>query len=89
MQLDFRSKKRKNDCTALNYIEQSLILVFFITRCVSISVFASLVCIAIGIASFVVELKICAITAVIKKYKSIIKKEKKSLIKQYCWEKMN
>ena len=34
-------------------------------------------------SSFAVGLKICAVTAGIKKYKSIIKK-KKSMIKQYC-----
>ena len=37
--------------------------------------------IPIGIASSVIGLKICAITAGIKKYKSIIKKMKKALAK--------
>ena len=41
------------------------------------SAFASLVRIPIGIASFTIGLKICVITAGIKKYKSIIKKKKK------------
>ena len=45
--------------------------------CVSISAFASLAGIPIGITSSAVELKICAITAGIKKYKPIIKKTKK------------
>ena len=39
--------------------------------------FASLVGIPIGIPSSVVGLKLCVITAVIKKYKSIIKKKGK------------
>ena len=39
--------------------------------------FAFLVRIPIGIASFTIGLKICVITAGIKKYKSIIKKKKK------------
>ena len=43
----------------------------------SISFFASLLDIPIGITSFVIELKICAIAAGIKKYKSIIKKKEK------------
>ena len=47
----------------------------------STSVFASLVDIPIGIASSAIGLKICAITAGIKKYESIIKKKKKSVIK--------
>ena len=47
------------------------------TGCVSISAFASLVGIPIGITSSSIGLKICAITVGIKKYKSIIKKKKK------------
>ena len=43
----------------------------------SISAFALLFGIPIGITSSAVGLKICAITAEIKKYKSIIKKKKK------------
>ena len=45
--------------------------------CVSISFYASLVGVPIGITSSAIGLKICAITAAIKKYKSIIKKKKK------------
>ena len=48
-----------------------------ITGCVSISAFASLIGIPTGITSFAIGLKICAITAGIKRYKSIIKKKKK------------
>ena len=44
---------------------------------VSISTFAPLIGISIGITSSAVGLKIYAITAGIKKYKSIIKKKKK------------
>ena len=53
-----------------------LILVSTVTGCVSTYVFASLVTIPIGITSSAVEIKICAITAGIKKYKSIFKKRK-------------
>ena len=42
-----------------------------------ISAFASLVGIPLGITSSAIGLKLCAITAGIKKYKSIIKKKKK------------
>ena len=45
--------------------------------CISISAFAYLVSIQIGITSSAIELKICAVTTAIKKYKSIIKKKKK------------
>ena len=60
----------------MNYIEHLLILISIVTGCVSISAFASLVGIPIAITSSAVGLKICVITAGIKKYKSIIKKKK-------------
>ena len=73
------SKKHKNvtNTKALNYIEHLLILASTITACISISAFAFLIRIPIGITSSAIGLKICAITAGIKKYKSIIKKKKK------------
>ena len=71
------SKKHKKPCRVLNYIDHSFIVISTITGCVSISAFASLVGIPIGIASSTIGLKICVITAGIKKYKSIIKKKKK------------
>ena len=74
---ELMSKKHKKVCTTLNYIEHFLILASTITGCISISAFASLLGIPIGITSSAIGLKICAITAGIKKYKSIIKKKKK------------
>ena len=59
----------------MNYIEYLFILASAVTECVSIS--ASLVGIPVGIMNSAVELKICARTAGIKKYKSIIEKKKK------------
>ena len=52
-----------------------------INGCVSISSFASLVDIPIAIKSSAIGLKICAITVGVEKYRSIIKKKKKSLTK--------
>ena len=54
------------------------IVVSTATGCVLTSGFASLVCIPVGITSSAAEVNICAITARIKKYKSIIKKKKKT-----------
>ena len=71
------SKKHKKVCTTLDYVEHFLIVGSAITRCVSISAFASLVGIPIGITRSAVGLKICVITVAIKKHKSIIKKQKK------------
>ena len=64
-------------CKYLNYVEHLLILVSAVTGCASISAFASLVCVPVGIKSSAVGLKICAITAKIKNYKSIMKKKEK------------
>ena len=50
---------------------------FLITGCISISTFASLISISIGIRSSAIGLKICAIAAGIKKCKWMIKKRKK------------
>ena len=60
----------------LNFVEHLLILVSTVTGSVSVSVFASLDCAPDGITSFTVGIIICAVTAEIKKYQSIIKKKK-------------
>ena len=58
------------------------ILVSAVTGCVSISDFASLVDISVGVTSSAVELKFFVITEGVKKYKSIIKKKKKKYDKR-------
>ena len=78
-QNELMSIKHKKICTTLNYIEYFLIVAFTITGCISISSFASLVDIPIGITSSAIELKVSAITAEIKSCKSIIKKKKKKV----------
>ena len=70
-------KKHKNVCRVPNYIDHLLIVISPLTGCVSISAFASLVEIPIGITSSAIGLKICVITVAIKKYKSIIKRKRK------------
>ena len=71
------SRKHKKVCTTLNYIEQFLILTSTITRCISTSAFTSSIVIPIGIMNSATGLKVCAATAGIKKYKSIIEKKKR------------
>ena len=61
------SRKHKKVYRAFNYIQHLLILVSTVTRCISISAFTSLVGIPIGIMSSATGLKICVITAGIKK----------------------
>ena len=73
---DLMSEKYKT-CKYLNYVEHLLILASTVTGCVSISEFASLVCVPVGITSSAVGINICEITAGIKKYQSVIKKNKK------------
>ena len=57
---DLISKKNTRACMYLNDVELLLILVSTVTGCVSISAFASSVCVPVAIKS-------CAITAGIKK----------------------
>ena len=66
------SKKHKKVRMTLNYMEHFLILASTNTVCVFITFFSSLVGIPIGITSSTIGVKICAITARIKMYKSII-----------------
>ena len=61
----------------MNYIDHSLIVITIITGCVFISAFASSIGISIGITSSAIGLKLCVITAGIKKFKFINKKKKK------------
>ena len=61
----------------LSYIEHFGILAPVVTGCISVSAFTYLVGIPLGITSSAIGLKTCAITAGLKKYKSIIKKKKK------------
>ena len=70
------SRKYKKVCTALHYTEHFITFTSTITGFSSISDFVSLLGIPIGIPSSAIRLKICAIVAEIKKYKSIIKKKK-------------
>ena len=70
-------KKHETVWKTLNHTEHFLILGSTISGCVSISAFAHLVGIPIWITSFAIGLKICVMTAGIKKYKWIIKEKKK------------
>ena len=74
---DLVNEKYKNTFKYLNYVEFFLILASTITGCVLISRFTWLVGVLVGITSSAVRLKVCAITAGIKKYKSIKKKKRK------------
>ena len=80
------SKKYEKDCRVWSHIEYLLMLIFAVTGYVSISAFASLVGILVGIMSSAIELKICVIISGIK-YKFIIKKKKKRYDKKVLWTK--
>ena len=71
------NRKHKMVWTTLNHIENFPILASTITRCTSTSAFASLIGAPIRLTCSAIGLKICSIAAGIKKYKSIIKKNKK------------
>ena len=57
------NRKHKQFGTTVIYIEHFLIFTSTVTGCISISVFTSLTAISIGISSFAIVSKICAITA--------------------------
>ena len=72
------SNKSKEIYLTLNYIEHFLTSLFAVIGCISISVFASLVDIPMGILSYTIGLNVFATIAEIKKYKLILKKGKKA-----------
>ena len=74
---DLMTEKYKNSHKILYHVEHLLILASTVTGCISISAFSSIVCVSFGIFSSALGIKVYAITAEIKKYKSIVKKKKK------------
>ena len=82
-------KKHKKVCKALNYIEHLLILASTVNEYVSITTITSLVYNPVGIASLAGETNICAVTAVIKKCISMIKKMKHDKILLLANDKLN
>ena len=88
-QNELMSRKHKKFCTTLNYTEHFLILTSVIAGCISISAFASFLGIPVGIKSSAIGLEIRAVTAGIKKYKSIIKKKKHDKIVLLAKSKLN
>ena len=69
--------KHEKVCTTLNYIEHFLIIGSTINGFISISAFAYLLGIPLGITGYAIGLKNCAAAEGIEKYKSIITKKKK------------
>ena len=70
------SENYKQFCRVLNCINNLLIVISAITGCVSLSAFTSLLGMQIGITSSAIGSKNCVITAGIKRYNSINKKNK-------------
>ena len=68
---DLMIEKYKKACKNFNHFENLLILSLGITACVSISVFASLICVTVGIT----RNKNLYSQKGIRKYKSVIKKK--------------
>ena len=75
---DLMSEKHKKVCRYLNYFEHSLISA--LSGCISIFASASIVGVSVGIASSAVGLKICGITAGMKKFRTIIKKKHDEIV---------
>ena len=83
------SKKHEKVCKVLNYIKNLLISVSTESGCVSISDFASLIGVPVGIVGSTIGLQIFVLTAAIKKYKTIIKKRKHDKIVLLANSKLN
>ena len=66
------NEKYNNTIKYLTYVKQLLILASTLTGCVSISAFASVVAISVGLTSSAAGINICAITVGIKNCKFII-----------------
>ena len=77
---DLTSEKYEKIRKYLTYVEHLFTSVPKFTGCFSVSAFASLVCVPVGITSSALEINICAITAGTTKYTSIVKKRKRSMI---------
>ena len=75
------SEKYKKTCKYLNYLAHLIVLVLTVTGSILICAFASLVFVPVRIISSALGIKICVISTGIKKYKSITKKSKRSMIK--------
>ena len=69
-------EKHQKECRNLNYSQFFLIFISAASGCASISAFAVLVGDSVGITSSATGIKICAVTAAIKRFKSIIKKKR-------------
>ena len=57
---DLMREKYKKTCKYLNYVEHLLVLISTVNNCVSISAFALLVCVPVGITNSAVGIKIFA-----------------------------
>ena len=68
-------------CTVLNYVKHFIVFVSAVGSCISIVAFVSLVGAPAGVATSTIELKMCAWTAWIKMYKSIINKKEKEKVR--------
>ena len=86
---ELMSKKHKKICTHLNYIEHFLTLFSTVSVCILVFTFAPCFVIPLGVASSAIGLKISAITAGTKKYKSIIIKKKHDKIVLLAKNKLN
>ena len=86
---EMMSKKHEIVCRVLNCVKNLLISVSTETGYVSISDFASLIGVPVGIVGSTIGLQIFVLTAAIKKYKTIIKKRKHDKIVLLANSKLN
>ena len=86
---EMMSKRHEIVCRVFNCVKNLLISVSTETGYVSISDFASLIGVPVGIVGSTIGLQIFVLTAAIKKYKTIIKKRKHDKIVSLANSKLN
>ena len=83
------SKKLSKYVAAFDYIDQALIVLSATTGGVLIISFTSIVGAPVGIASASLTLFFSLTTGITKKLLNITRKKRKSMIKFFCWLKVN
>ena len=74
---DLMSEKHKKVCRDFNYLEHFFLFISIVTKCLSVSSFASLVSISVGIASPAVGLKYVQSLDELKNIRQLSKKKRR------------
>ena len=82
---DLMSEKHKKVCRDFNYLEHFFLFISIVTKCLSVSSFASLVSISVGIASPAVGLKYVLSLDELKNIRQLSKKKEEEACYYICY----